>query len=379
MRKSIILLILLIGLISPIIITYFNLNRLLFTDGGCRGKPLKEYIILGKQRDDWTQCHLDLILKNNDNNIRICEYLNMDRDVISSDKDLCYLEVSTRTLNPKGCDKIKKEYRHDNCFKYIALNTYNESYCEGATSKDFEYNNCKTLVYAKRDGDYSNCKIPECLTLAAIKLQDQSVCENKTIMSEQREEIEWCKYDTAIALNNPEFCNNIQKSSFEDSCYSMLAIHNKNSSLCENIKSNQALKEGCIYHANGQNQDTEIFPFSIKIVYPNGGEIFKKGDDIIVGWLSKNVEKVYIKALYYDANGKVGVPDGKNYIFNQGECRITYEPVSATVGNFTIKGGDTGRCGILDESDKIKIEIIEYGASENSIRDTSDNYFSIIK
>jgi len=126
-----------------------------------------------------------------------------------------------------------------------------------------------------------------------------------------------------------------------------------------------------------QNQEINIPPFSIKVLSPNGGEIFTKGEDIVVRWVSKNVEKVYIRALYYDTNGKVGIPDGKNYSFNEGQCRITYEPVFAQLGNFTIKEGNTGRCGVLEAGNIIKIEVTEYGASKNPVRDVSDSYFSI--
>ena len=124
-----------------------------------------------------------------------------------------------------------------------------------------------------------------------------------------------------------------------------------------------------------QQNNTTVKPL-IKVLSPNGGEVFKRGDNIVVKWMSENVEKVYVRTWYYDADGRIGVPDGQNYSFNEGQCRITYDPVLASLGSYTIKDGDTGRCGILSAGDRIKIEII---AHDSSVKDTSDNYFSIIK
>ncbi len=133
-----------------------------------------------------------------------------------------------------------------------------------------------------------------------------------------------------------------------------------------------------------QNQQNQITPQqnnitvqpSITVLSPNGGEVFKEEGDIIVKWTSENVEKVYIRAWYYDANGIIGVPDRQNYSFNEGQCRITYDSVSASLGSYAIKGGSIGKCGILEATDRIKIEIT---AQDNSAKDTSDNYFTIIK
>ena len=120
-------------------------------------------------------------------------------------------------------------------------------------------------------------------------------------------------------------------------------------------------------------------PPDIKVLFPNGGEQFKKGEDIVVKWASRGIDEINIRAFYYDANGEVGVPDGRNYIFNEGECRITYEPVFASIGSFTVTGGDTGRCGVLPDSNRIRILISGNTRTGNTISDTSDNYFSITK
>ena len=114
----------------------------------------------------------------------------------------------------------------------------------------------------------------------------------------------------------------------------------------------------------------------IKVLSPNGGEVFIKGKDIIVSWISQRVDKVNIYISYYNLNNVV---DPNNPI-NEGECRITYESVSALAGSYVIVGGNTGRCGVLPESSKIKIEISGYDSNNLSLKvnDQSDNYFSII-
>lgn len=111
---------------------------------------------------------------------------------------------------------------------------------------------------------------------------------------------------------------------------------------------------------------------SITVLSPNGGETFNKGQDIIVRWNSSNVNRVHIWADYYNSNGVV---DPTNSM-NGGECRITYESVPST-GSLTIVGGNTGRCGILRESNMIKIIIQDADLNYSSVIDTSDNYFSI--
>ncbi|OGZ64635.1 MAG: hypothetical protein A2998_01345 [Candidatus Staskawiczbacteria bacterium RIFCSPLOWO2_01_FULL_37_25b] len=117
----------------------------------------------------------------------------------------------------------------------------------------------------------------------------------------------------------------------------------------------------------------------IKVTSPNGGEQFNKGQDIVVKWTSQGISKVSIRATYYDSNDKAVIADGSGEInvINGGECRITYEPISASSGSFTIVGGNTGRCGILPSSNRIRILITGTTLNGNSISDISDNYFSI--
>ena len=112
---------------------------------------------------------------------------------------------------------------------------------------------------------------------------------------------------------------------------------------------------------------------SITITSPNGGETFNKGQDIVVKWNSSSVNKVYIWADYYNSNGVV---DPTNPM-NGGECRITYESVSST-GSFTIVGGNTGRCGVLSESNMIKIRIQDADPNYSNVIDASNNYFNIV-
>ena len=118
----------------------------------------------------------------------------------------------------------------------------------------------------------------------------------------------------------------------------------------------------------------------IKVISPNGGEQFKKGQDIVVKWTSQGVNKVSIRATYYDSNNNVIIADGSDdvHTINGGECRITYEPISALSGSLTVVGGNTGRCGVLPANNKVYILITGTTINGNSISDMSDNYFSIV-
>jgi len=113
----------------------------------------------------------------------------------------------------------------------------------------------------------------------------------------------------------------------------------------------------------------------ITILSPNGGEIFNQGQDISIKWASRGIDNVYISAYYFDTNGNIGNPELDEYTFNNGECRLTYEPISAASGQYIIKKDFSGRCGKLPIGSRIKIEVSEQGTN---IKDLSDNYFSII-
>ena len=114
----------------------------------------------------------------------------------------------------------------------------------------------------------------------------------------------------------------------------------------------------------------------IKVLSPNGGEKFNEGQDISITWTSKGVNNVYIHAYYYDENNNVGVPgSGEEFSFNEGQCRLTYEPVPASTGKYVVKNGGSGRCGKMPAGNKIKIQISEQATD---IKDLSDNYFSIV-
>ena len=123
-----------------------------------------------------------------------------------------------------------------------------------------------------------------------------------------------------------------------------------------------------------QNQPIQNDNAYIKITSPNGGEVFDYGEEIQVAWESNKVDKVNIYAFYYDASGKVGMPDGKNYSFNEGECRLTYEAIPAKDGTFIANKG--GGCGLMPTGTRIKIKIID---STGVYADESDNYFSIVE
>jgi len=124
---------------------------------------------------------------------------------------------------------------------------------------------------------------------------------------------------------------------------------------------------------NIQTPPTEPF---IKVLSPNGGEKFNKGQDITITWTSKGVNNVYIHAYYYDANGNIGDPGSSDeFSFNGGECRLTYEPVPASTGKYIVKNGGSGRCGQMPAGNRIKIEI---SGQATDIKDFSDNYFSIV-
>jgi len=120
-------------------------------------------------------------------------------------------------------------------------------------------------------------------------------------------------------------------------------------------------------------------PF-IKVISPNGGEVFKGDQDISIKWASKNINNVDIHAYYYNDNNNIGDPTYKEFSFNSGECRLNYEPISIStnggIDEFVIKNGTSSRCGKMPIGSKIKIEI---SSQTPRVADTSDNYFSIVK
>ena len=117
-----------------------------------------------------------------------------------------------------------------------------------------------------------------------------------------------------------------------------------------------------------------VSPRSITVISPNGGEKIEKGKSFNVLWKSQGVSKVYIQIYYYNDNNTI---DANNY-FNSGECRLTYEPVSADSGSYTIEGNFSGRCGAIPIGNKIKVKISGLAADGTQIEDFSDNYFTIV-
>jgi len=130
---------------------------------------------------------------------------------------------------------------------------------------------------------------------------------------------------------------------------------------------------------NPTNTTTSEKPF-IKVISPNGGEVFKEDQDISIKWASKNINNVDIHAYYYNGNNNIGDPAYKEFSFNSGECRLNYEPISIStnggIDGFVIKNGASSRCGKMPIGSRIKIEI---SSQTPRVADTSDNYFSIVK
>ena len=113
---------------------------------------------------------------------------------------------------------------------------------------------------------------------------------------------------------------------------------------------------------------------TITVTYPNGGEKFLKGKDLVVKWTSKFVDTVNIKALYYNTDGVLD----ENNPANAGTCMFTATPVSAKSGRFTVKGSETDQCRGLNAGDKVKIEIKSVPAAGQEVAaDTSNDFFSV--
>ncbi|OGZ62692.1 MAG: hypothetical protein A2998_00435 [Candidatus Staskawiczbacteria bacterium RIFCSPLOWO2_01_FULL_37_25b] len=144
--------------------------------------------------------------------------------------------------------------------------------------------------------------------------------------------------------------------------YQYYTIKNNNQPQVQSEQQNQNLQ--------GQENLNNAY---IKVISPNGGEIFSSGEKITIKWESEKVSEVSINAYYYDVNGNIGVPDGSNYSFNEGQCRLTYEPISASEGIFVFD--QNGRCGAMPVGERIKIVVRD--TQDTKIRDESDNYFSI--
>lgn len=120
-------------------------------------------------------------------------------------------------------------------------------------------------------------------------------------------------------------------------------------------------------------QEKKVEKPYIKVISPNGGEVFKEGQDIPITWVSEGINNIYIHAYYYNDNNNIG----DEFIFNSGECRLTYEPISAAAaaaGEYIVKNDGGGRCGKMPVGNKIKIEISEQATD---VKDNSDNYFTI--
>jgi len=115
----------------------------------------------------------------------------------------------------------------------------------------------------------------------------------------------------------------------------------------------------------------------ITVLSPNGGEKFNEGQDIPITWTSEGINNVYIYAYYYDENNNIGIPgSSEEFSFNEGQCRLTYESVPASTGNYVVKNDGSGRCGKMPTGDRIKIQI---SGQTTDIKDISDNYFIIQK
>ncbi len=116
----------------------------------------------------------------------------------------------------------------------------------------------------------------------------------------------------------------------------------------------------------------------VAVTSPNGGETFTKGNDIVVRWSSQGVNGVFIQAQYYTANNILDAsnPINGDLINGGAECRVT-DLIPASTGTFTIKGGNTLKCGLLPENARIKILVLGSTLAGAPVGDESDNYFSI--
>jgi len=106
----------------------------------------------------------------------------------------------------------------------------------------------------------------------------------------------------------------------------------------------------------------------IKLVSPNGGEIWKIGNNYKVKWRSSGIEKVKISIVDY------GAPE--NCLLNNGN------PIPASFGeyNFKLESCKVDKMGMgivkLSPGDEYKIRI-EDAEHPEKYSDFSDNYFSI--
>jgi hypothetical protein len=118
---------------------------------------------------------------------------------------------------------------------------------------------------------------------------------------------------------------------------------------------------------------------NVTVTSPNGGETFTKGSNIVVNWTSQGVSNVFVEAQYYNSNGTLDSSNPINGdLINGGtECRVT-DFIPASNGTFTITGGNTGKCGLLSESTRIKILVLGADSAGAPVGDESNNYFSIV-
>jgi len=143
---------------------------------------------------------------------------------------------------------------------------------------------------------------------------------------------------------------------------------------------------------------------SIKLLSPDGGETFKKGQDIVIRWSSQGLIDVYFMALYYTPEGVIDVNNPINayytpsgvvthpigpYVEGSGvggftiDCRLSnffFDYDKFKMGTFTVVGGNTVSCGVLPASSRIVIVAFglpHYENAEVSAVGALSDYFTI--
>lgn len=219
-----------------------------------------EDITVVAERDD---CFKALAVK--EGNASVC-----DKIYTVSMRDDCIFVFSNESL--LLCDKLTADDKKDDCFGAHARNDNDSSLCNRIVDADkkescmkailspctFETDEGKKkLCFALEKGDYSLCGGDDsCLFAYGINKSDEAACNNislnarkgaclSTALNEDdcisfslRGERDFCYELTAKETNNMLYCLKITTgTSYENNCYTNLAIKNNDSGICIHVPS----------------------------------------------------------------------------------------------------------------------------------------------
>ncbi len=195
-------------------------------------------------------------------------------DFIPSQRDACFSQVATKTLNYAVCAYVvDNNTRESKCYAEIAVNTLNYSLCDSIMNsvakescifeiikKERDYPKCNELKnLASSCEDFFFCGVNSSICYpnsgrlirkeisGLLEKNNVTLCDDLSGLPRQ-----FCYFEYAIKDLNPVYCENLSyswgernlKPNLKTDCYLSLAIYTKNDTLCE--KAAQPLKVSCV-------------------------------------------------------------------------------------------------------------------------------------